>query len=344
MNFKNYIINMKKPFTRFLARIIDYSLFYTLFFLPLFFASLFEDGLTYILVITATPLLWIPVETLLISLLGTTPGKALFGIHVRDQKERKLSLKDSFKRALLVWVKGIGLNIPAANIACGVFSFRAIQKTGRTSVDEKLGVHLYHKKQGKARALLGALLVGLLSLCFIGEYAVRETFTSFEKTLAKAPESLSWKSYNDPEGAYSIQFPGAPEAESTQLSIPKSKDKLPFHAIKYQLDKEGIEYSLNYTVLPNNWLKWKPSLLLRGALKVLTSHLSEGKIVKKTTESHHKYPALGYTLKKKNNLQCAGRLVLVGNVLYKIDMTYPQELEGDIQEHLNAFLDSFQIK
>jgi len=344
MNLKNYLINMKKPLTRFLARIIDYSLFYSLLVLPLFFASLFDHDLTHILAIVAIPLLWVPLEALLLSLFGTTPGKAIFGIQVRNQQGQKLSIKHSLKRAFLVWLKGLGLNLPLANLFCGFRSFQAIKKEGRTSVDISLGAQIYHKKQGRFRTAIGGFIVALFSLFFVGEYEVRETFTSFEQTLAKAPENLSWKNYHDPEGAYSIQFPGAPEAEATELAIPKSKEKLPFHAIKYQLEKEGIEYSLNYTVLPNSWLKWKPSLLLRGALKVLTSHLSQGKILKKTTESHHKYPALGYSLQKKNNLKCSGRLILVGNVLYKVDMTYPQELEENIQEHLNAFLDSFSIK
>lgn len=349
MNIKNYIINKAKPLTRFLARFLDYSIFYTVLILPLFFGSLFNSDLTHLLAILSIPALWVPIEALLISLLGTTPGKALFGIQIRDSKERKLPFKLSLKRAALTWVKGMGFNLPVVNLGCAIYRFYQIKKTGRTSLDEDLNVQVYQKKKRSLRTLLGSALVALFSLFFIAEHDVKEVVTSTEasffskdRAFLKSSGSTNWTNYEDPEGAYAIQFPGTPEAESTQLAIPRSKEKLPFHTI--QFDKEGVEYSLNYTTLPKNWLKWKPSLLLKGALKVLSSHLSQGKILKKTAKSYNSYPSLEFMLAKKNNLKCSGRLVLVDNVLYKIDMTYPEELEEEIQEELNTFLESFEPK
>ena len=305
--------------------------------------------MTHALAVFLIPLLWVPFETLLVSLLGTTPGKALFGIHIRDQKERKLSVKLSFKRAILTWIKGMGGNLPIANIVCGTYQFNKIKKTGQSTLDEQLGVHTYHKTKRSLRTVLSTALLALFSLFFVAEYEVREVVTSSEQTFFSKTSSTSlpnphWTQYQDPEGAYSIQFPGTPESKSTELAIPRSKEKLPLHAIKYELGQQGVEYSLNYTTLPSSWLKWRPALLLKGALKILASHLSQAKIVKKSSKSYNNYPALEFVLMKKNNLHCSGRLVLVDNVLYKIDVTYPEELEEEIQEHMESFLDSFNIK
>lgn len=347
MNVKEYFINTTKPFFRFLARILDYSLFYTLFLLPLFFTSLLDDDLAHIICVMLIPLFWIPFETLFISLIGTTPGKTLFGIHIRDTHNKKLSLKTSFKRALFTWIKGFGLNLPILNIVLGVRQFNTIKTKGKSSIDQELNVNVYQKKRRSLRTIIGSLLIAIFSLFFTLEYQLREVATSsnqefFSKQLFG--KGLNWSSYADPQGAYVIDFPGTPEAKLTQLPIPNSKDKLPFYAVNYKLDKKGVEYSLNYTTLPKNWLKWKASLLLRGALKIIATQMSQAKIVKKSSNSYNNYPTVEFVMAKKNNLECAGRLILVDDILYKIEVTYPKDIQDSIQEDLNIFLQSFDIK
>jgi len=55
-------------------------------------------------------------EPLLISYIGTTPGKSLLGLIVRDDSGKKLSLSDSYKRTLTVFTKGLGYCIPIYNL------------------------------------------------------------------------------------------------------------------------------------------------------------------------------------------------------------------------------------
>lgn len=347
MNIKDYFINITKPFSRFLARILDYSLFYAFFILPLFFTSLLDHDIAHTICVLLIPVFWIPFETLCISLFGTTPGKALFGIQVRDSKGAKLSLITSFKRAAGTWIKGLGLNLPVLNVITAMYQFNAIKKNGRTSTDKALDINIYHRKRKTLRTIIGSLLIAFFSLFFVAEYQVREVATSsnqgfFSNKLFN--KGLNWTAYNDPEGAYAIEFPGTPEASSTHLDIPNSKDKLPFHAINYSVDKEGVQYSLNYTTLPKNWLKWKATLLLRGALKIISTQMSQAKILKKSSNLYNNYPALEFVMTKKNNLECAGRLVLVDNVLYKLEVTYPKDKQESIQNDLNIFLQSFDPK
>jgi hypothetical protein len=81
---------------RALARFCDYSLlFLTLgaitLFLPYFYGPFF-----YYILAAAIPLLFAPIEALLISRWGTTPGKALFGLSVHKQEGYLAALKWSF--------------------------------------------------------------------------------------------------------------------------------------------------------------------------------------------------------------------------------------------------------
>jgi hypothetical protein len=81
---------------RALARFCDYSLLFlalsaiTLF-LPFFYGPFF-----YYILAAAIPLLFAPIEALLISRLGTTPGKALFGLSVHTPESYLASLKWAF--------------------------------------------------------------------------------------------------------------------------------------------------------------------------------------------------------------------------------------------------------
>lgn len=81
---------------RALARFCDYSLlFLTLgaitLFLPYFYGPFF-----YYILAAAIPLLFAPIEALLINRWGTTPGKALFGLSVHKQEGYLAALKWSF--------------------------------------------------------------------------------------------------------------------------------------------------------------------------------------------------------------------------------------------------------
>lgn len=51
-------------------------------------------------------------EPLMLSRWGTTPGKAVFGIRVRDGEGRKLPLKQAWERTVTVFARGMGFGIP----------------------------------------------------------------------------------------------------------------------------------------------------------------------------------------------------------------------------------------
>ena len=344
MNIKSYLMNLSRPFTRFLARALDYSFLYCFFILPLFFSSLLDHDLLHLVCIFLVPLFWVPFEAIFISLFGTTPGKALLGIHVRDSACKKLSLKTSFKRSFLTWIKGLGCNLPILNMFLATKRFKQMKAQGVAPWDSQAATQFYHKKKRKLRTLLSSALVFIFSLFFVAEYEVRDVITSSnqEFLVSNVCKKENWKTYAHPKGNYILEFPGIPEVSETKIAIPKSKDHLPFHTINYFSEDNTIEYNLTYTTLPDSWLKWNAALLLRGALKVVAEHVSDhAKILKKHTKKYKNYPAVEFVMEKKNNQECAGRLILIENVLYKMEVVYPKAMQTEVQDQLNAFLESF---
>ena len=345
MDIRSYLINISRPFARCLARALDYSFFYAFFILPLFFTSLLDDDIVHLICVVLVPLLWIPFEALLLAFLGTTPGKALFGIHIRDNNKKKLSLAASLKRSVMIWLQGLGANLPILNLLLIIKNFKRLNTQEATSWDKSHKIFFYYKKRTYFRTLLGSLLMALFAIFFVAEYEVREVITSSHQAFfsSKNFNKIGWKSYVDPQGAYSLAFPSTPEVSETKIAIPKSRDSLPFRTIHYLNKEKEIEYNLTHTILPDNWLKWNSALLLRGALKVVASRMAgQAKILKKHTERYKGYPAVDFVLQKKSNKLCAGRLILIGNILYKIEVTYPQHLQEELQDEIHGFLETFQ--
>lgn len=60
--------------------------------------------------------IWLPIEALLLSRWGTTPGKWIMGIRVEHEDGRRLTFGEAIDRTWLVFVKGMGANIPIYSI------------------------------------------------------------------------------------------------------------------------------------------------------------------------------------------------------------------------------------
>jgi uncharacterized RDD family membrane protein YckC len=359
MNGNKFLSNQSSPWTRFFARLLDYSLFYCLLILPFFFASLIDNDLIHFAAIYLIPLLWIPLEALFISLLGTTPGKFLFGIFIKDAGNKKIPFTKALKRSFKVWYKGVFGNLPLINLYYVVKRFLEIRKNGLLSFDKEAGIIFYQKRKRSIRTTLASCMLGFLGTFFVAEYEIREaiinsgskqTFISSQITLAEEKDlkeagvtpTKKWNCYKDPEGNFEIHFPGNPDESFKNIPIPKTKDSLPYYTVNFKLDDHDIEYNLNYTTLPKNWLKWKPALLMKGALKIICSKLSEGKILSKSFFTLKDLPTLEFVLQKPDNKLSSGRLILIDNVLYKIEVIYPKEKKDLIDMNVKTFLQSFK--
>lgn len=95
-----------RPWPRFWARFIDNSIFFVL--IAPIVANL--EGLAIAIVPLA---LWCPVEAVLLSTWGTTPGKALLRVQLRSEDGQRLGFRRALQRAGDVWLRGYGLGLLA---------------------------------------------------------------------------------------------------------------------------------------------------------------------------------------------------------------------------------------
>ena len=107
------------PFVRYIARSMDFlicQLFVMLVWNVLLHQVSGSSGIeSFLRTIFATALMLL-LEPLCISLFGTTPGKQIFGITLRNVNGTKLSYQDAFQRTGKVLFWGLGWNIPLFNL------------------------------------------------------------------------------------------------------------------------------------------------------------------------------------------------------------------------------------
>ncbi|WP_237066884.1 RDD family protein [Microbulbifer guangxiensis] len=66
---------------------------------------------------------------------GRTPGKMLLGLRVISSNEEDISWGRAWKRALLVWVRGLSFGIPLLFLLTSAVAMRKVVKTGLSSWD-----------------------------------------------------------------------------------------------------------------------------------------------------------------------------------------------------------------
>lgn len=163
------------PWRRFFARSVD------LLTLGVLLASAMAIGLAYVapdmLVLMENPLVagiflyiaWIPLEAVLITLFGTTPGKWVFGIKIIGRDGVKLALPKTLRRSALVFIQGEGLAIPIVTIFTRYFAYNKLTSTGSTLWDDAVGSVVLHSRWGVGRwiASLSAVILAMSVLVIL---------------------------------------------------------------------------------------------------------------------------------------------------------------------------------
>lgn len=108
----------------------------------------------------------VPIEGLVLHLFGTTPGKALFGIQVSTAEGDRPSLRQSFSRAVRVWVLGMGMGLPIVSLCAMVAGYVRLTSRGHTVWDEALGLQVEYAEitPGRAMGIVGLFLFFLFVL------------------------------------------------------------------------------------------------------------------------------------------------------------------------------------
>jgi hypothetical protein len=147
-----------RPWVRYWARMTDFFLFCFLFglILTIIHEPLLEinDKLLGILLL----FIYIFVEPIMLSSLGTTPGKALLRIRLRRQDGTKLNYSEGLNRAFRVWLRGEGLGIPIVSLFTLITAYRRLTRKGKTSWDRDGHFGVYHQIVGPLRAVVTVLI------------------------------------------------------------------------------------------------------------------------------------------------------------------------------------------
>ncbi|WP_302016238.1 RDD family protein [uncultured Akkermansia sp.] len=130
------------PYVRFLGRMADVLMHMTLYLavlriLGVAFTPDFLPGSYEALLYLCLPMVLI--EAAFVGTLGTTPGKAMLGVSVRDYQGNRLSFATAFRRSLFVMVLGLGCFAPSLMALALFFSWWWVRRFGFTPWDRKLG-------------------------------------------------------------------------------------------------------------------------------------------------------------------------------------------------------------
>jgi uncharacterized RDD family membrane protein YckC len=160
-----------RPWRRFWARIIDMG-FVNLSAIVIGVASgaltpteAYQPSIGFILTL---PIAWIFLESSLLMILGTTPGKYLLGIRIQTTDgARQLTLRQALGRSFMVWWRGYGLGLTIPMVLTCTFSHFVLKTTRTTPWDMTYGTQVSYGDIKPWRIiLLTFLFLGLFQLLY----------------------------------------------------------------------------------------------------------------------------------------------------------------------------------
>ncbi|MCI0382102.1 MAG: RDD family protein [Chlamydiae bacterium] len=288
-------------FYRIVARLIDYSFLYLIATAISFLFSVHQE-LFSLIAGFAIPVAFAPIEAVWLTTLGTTPGKALCGLSVRDEEGKKLSFWAALKRSFFIGGK------------------------------KRPGQVIHIEQRTTARTILG--------ICFASVCIFASLFLTAIKDYqgGLAPLKKSWSTHSYVTEKFEVEFPKKPVEEEKQLDVPDTN-----HTINYQevrSETRDVSYAVSYLDFPKKWRLLGTGTLLRKSLEILISAEEGAELVTQKVVMHQNYPALDFIYKRADQ-EIKGRMVLIGTTLYRLAVSYPNE----ISEKLNPsqFIDSFKL-
>lgn len=161
---KSSLSQQGRPWLRFFARCIDVLIFSFVFGIvcSITIPELFEvnQGLLGVIITFA----FVFAEPLLFSMWGTTPGKWLLMIEVRNLDGTNMTYSQAFERAFHVWIRGLGLGIPIVTLFTELNSYNKLKNEGVTSWDKDKFSVTYGKIAEWKIVVVVVLLIILLAL------------------------------------------------------------------------------------------------------------------------------------------------------------------------------------
>jgi uncharacterized RDD family membrane protein YckC len=153
------VVSQIRPWIRYWARQIDLLIWVLFIGILLPILPVIDEMTLGFLILSS----WALIESILLSTLGTTPGKWFLKIKLLHANGAKLSFSEALHRSFSVWVMGMGCGVPLVNIFALSYSYFSLKRKGATLWDqEKYTVS--HEPIGKLRGtLLLALLLSIIA-------------------------------------------------------------------------------------------------------------------------------------------------------------------------------------
>lgn len=168
---KNMVILEIAPWKRYCARSLDMCSFAMPLgiFLAIYFPEALKLPSLYIELIfglTVIPI-WLLVESMLLSIFGTTLGKWFFNIYIKDSKNRKITYLMALKRTCLVFSKGFAFSVPIVSLITCMMAYVNLTSTGTTSWDRDCSLTVTRGDFGIIRLITIILLMLIFIFLFI---------------------------------------------------------------------------------------------------------------------------------------------------------------------------------
>ncbi len=162
---------------------------------------------------------------------------------------------------------------------------------------------------------------------------ISEAAVHYEQQVAGS----GWVEYISEDGRFSVHFPKKPEVATKTVEVPNGD---PINLNEFKAEKDAA-FSVSYLDLPKKWKLFSSNTLLKGAMNVIQDHMPGSQIIDKKIVKHKNYPAMDFRMKEGEN-EIEGRLILVGNTLYRLMVVYYPDTPRDLQHE--TFVNSFDLK
>ena len=138
-----------RPWVRYWARMFDIYIFalFAGILLGFVYPAILEssnDALLGVALIFA----WIFVETILLCVKGTTPGKSLLKVRISKSDGGTVTFNDALTRSFRVWWRGMGVGIPLVGLFTMIRGYQKLSSDGESSWDRDSGFIVTHEKIG----------------------------------------------------------------------------------------------------------------------------------------------------------------------------------------------------
>ena len=100
---------------------------------------------------------WIFIESLLLSTMGTTPGKWLFKTRLVAPSSGKPSYSAAISRSFKVWWRGLGIGFPIASLITLIVAHGNLTKNGITTWDRDDGFTVVNDRIGPVRIIFAVV-------------------------------------------------------------------------------------------------------------------------------------------------------------------------------------------